>query len=122
MISSPRHQELHPPSTVELGILTMHLAVSDDALSVILEGDLDLSGGDELTRIVRHELAVRRPGQLVMDLAALTFMDSSGVRTLLELQRSAGERCCDFRLLHPQRSVRRVLEVTHLLEQFRIEP
>jgi anti-anti-sigma factor len=48
--------------------------------------------------------------------------DSSGLRSLLELEHVASEHSCAFLLLDPQPAVRRVLEITALLDHFRIGP
>jgi stage II sporulation protein AA (anti-sigma F factor antagonist) len=109
------------PSTVELGILTVHVAIGDGSLSLILVGELDLAAANELPRLVHGPLTSGRVDQLVIDLAALTFMDSSGIRTLLDLERLARAQDCDFFLLRPQPAVLRVLEITSLLDHFRIE-
>jgi anti-anti-sigma factor len=106
---------------VELGILTVHVAVGDRSLSLILVGELDLAAAHELPSLVQGPLSSGRIDQLVVDLGALTFMDSSGIRTLLDLERLARAFDCEFFLVRPQPAVLRVLEVTSLLDHFRIE-
>jgi anti-sigma B factor antagonist len=51
-----------------------------------LVGELDLSTVPELARRVEGRLA-QKPTRLTLDLGDLTFMDSSGLRLLIELDR-----------------------------------
>jgi anti-sigma B factor antagonist len=55
-----------------------------------LAGELDLATADELLRELRPSLATE--GDIRLDLARLTFMDSSGLRTLIDVSRDLGER------------------------------
>ena len=48
-----------------------------------LGGELDLAAGDGLLDRLRAELA-HGPGEIVLDLGELSFIDSTGLRTLLQ--------------------------------------
>lgn len=82
-----------------------------------VEGELALGTAERL----REEggLAVG-DGALLIDLEGVTFLDSSGLRALLEIQRLAFARDCPMALLRPARPVTRVLELTHLRDEFDI--
>jgi anti-sigma B factor antagonist len=55
-----------------------------------LVGELDLATADEL--IHRLDPAVRDGGDLLLELGALRFMDSSGIRALIKVCQELGDR------------------------------
>lgn len=81
---------------------------------VVAEGELDLVGVPRLLD------ALPGPGDtpVVVDLGSVGFMDSSGLRSLLE----ARQRCRDagrgFAIARPSKAVRRVLELVGLTSEF----
>jgi anti-sigma B factor antagonist len=81
---------------------------------IVAEGELDLVGAPRLLE------ALPGPGDtpVVIDLGSVGFMDSSGLRSLLE----ARQRCLDggrgFALARPSEAVQRVLELVDLLGEF----
>lgn len=80
---------------------------------IAVAGELDMAHTDELTRALREQLA---QGPVRLDLAELTFMDSSGVQLLDTLLRETDMNGWTMTIapeLHP--AVRRVLEVTGML-------
>jgi anti-sigma B factor antagonist len=80
---------------------------------VRLTGELDLAGAGRVTGAVERVSEAGRP--VVLDLRAVTFIDSSGVRTLLDIERGAARRLA---LLSPSTPVLRVLELTQLRGRF----
>lgn len=56
--------------------------------------------------------------RLVVDVGGLTFIDSSGISELLKLREQLADRGAEFELRNPSTTVRRVLEITGLLEHF----
>lgn len=72
-----------------------------------LEGEIDMSSADEL----RSVLMEHRTRPLILDASNLTFMDSSGLKVLLEaaaLRNGSGSLV----LRRPTKSLRRLLEIT----------
>jgi anti-sigma B factor antagonist len=55
---------------------------------------------------------------VVVDLAELTYVDSSGLGTLVRLHASARRLGCEFKLLHLGKQLRNVLKLTNLLSVF----
>jgi anti-sigma B factor antagonist len=55
---------------------------------------------------------------VVVDLAELTYVDSTGLGTLVRLHASARKLGCEFKLLHLGRQLRNVLKLTNLLGVF----
>ena len=84
-----------------------------DGTELRAEGEVDLASAGEL--VLQGQEALREGG-LVLDLEAVTFMDSSGVRALEALMRTAEETGASLEI-RPQlaRNVREVLELTGLL-------
>lgn len=76
---------------------------------VAVSGDLDLAASATLWDLVEPLLAA--DGVVVLDGTGLDFLDSSGLRVLLQSHRIATERGADFRLVAPQPAVQRVLEL-----------
>jgi anti-anti-sigma factor len=69
----------------------------DGALRVALHGELDLATAGRLQAAL--DGADRRP--VVVDLRGLTFMDSTGVRTLLQASEDAARTGSDLRFVMP---------------------
>lgn len=80
-------------------------------------GEIDVHTCTQLEQAVRQELD-RGGHDVVLDVGEVAFIDSSGLRSLILLQRDAGERGGTLRLASPSRSVRRLLEVTGLTDMF----
>lgn len=90
----------------------------DDAGVVVAAGDVDLAGGPLLEAAILQ----REDHQaIVIDLSAVEFIDSSGLRSLLGASRRAHERNTEVVLRDPSPEVRRLLEITGTESQFRIE-
>jgi anti-anti-sigma factor len=86
------------------------------AVLVVAEGELDLVGAPRLL----DALPGPGDGRVVIDLGSVGFMDSSGLRSLLE----ARQRCQDagraFALTRPSEAVQRVLELVDLMGEFEV--
>ncbi len=86
---------------------------------VVAEGDIDLAGGPLLdTAIMR----VEGPDPVVIDLAAVEFIDSSGLRSLLAASRRADGRGTHVVLRNPSSGVSRLLSITGTTDQFVVDP
>ena len=85
---------------------------------LVLCGELDLTTAEEFADAAVHLAATIDPGtRLVVDLADVTFMDSTGLRALLRIHAHAKHALV---LRSPRRPVRRVLNLT-VPEMFAIE-
>lgn len=89
---------------------------------VALRGELDIAHADELEQAV-HELCAEGARELVVDLAAVEFIDSSGLRALLGAMSFCGEHGCVY-LLAPTlpQPVRRLFEVAGVGSRFAFAP
>jgi anti-anti-sigma factor len=83
-------------------------------------GELDIATAPELDRTLREEIA---RGPVVLDLARLTFMDSTGIRVLSGALDAAATESWGLTVrpaLHEH--VRQVLEMTGMLAVLPFEP
>ena len=96
--------------------LSLHIATHADAVVVKCRGSLTFENSD----FVKREVKTRIPekGRLVLDLSAVTRMDSSGLGTLVGLYLSARSRRCDFDLINLNKQIRDLLSMSNLLSVF----
>ena len=78
---------------------------------VELNGEVDATNSDELYDVL-ESVVLQLPRLLVVDLSALTFMDSTGLRMLLRSSRELDQQGGVLALASPQVSVARVLQLT----------
>ena len=103
--------------------LSVHVTDADaDAVRVAAAGEIDMVTapllGDAITEVLRD----RRPSRIDVDLADVTFMDSSGINTLVGCRGQARLLGCEMRLTNPATTVHRVLEISGLLDAFGLAP
>jgi anti-sigma B factor antagonist len=85
---------------------------------VVVHGDIDIAGGPILDAVLGER---EQMGHLVIDLADVSFIDSSGLRSLLGASRRAQARGHSVLLRNPGPEVIRLLEITGTTGQFVIE-
>jgi anti-anti-sigma factor len=92
--------------------LTSH---TGDTCTVALAGELEMSGREELIRLLVD--AVNAPGvaAVQVDLDAVHFMDSSGMAALMAAHHIAAVSDRSFTVVRTRGHVRRALEVAGLL-------
>lgn len=97
------------------GELRIESELTDDRLRLSLHGELDLATGGVLEEQLRQHGAGGR--HVVLDMAGVDFMDSTGVRILLDAKRQADSAGLDFQVLALTAPVRRLLEITGVLSR-----
>src|SRR5260221_14489386 len=96
---------------------SLRVHVGPDGVIVAI-GDIDVAGGPLVdAAILEGESGL----PVVIDLTEVTFIDSSGLRSLLSASRRAGERGTEVILRSPSAAVRRLLAITGTEGQVRIE-
>ncbi len=88
----------------------------DDAVVIVAEGELDLVGGPRLISAIPEA----GEGPVILDLGSVAFMDSSGLRALLEARQACADAGRPFALARPSDAVRRVLELVDLAREFEV--
>jgi len=83
-----------------------------------LAGELDLASAPTLERAL--EAPIEQGGVIGLDVAELTFMDSTGIKVLVHARRLLGERGRVV-LFEPTSAVRRVIQICGLHEMFDLE-
>src|SRR3954447_24064469 len=90
----------------------------DGATVVSLAGELDLYNAEDV-RAALLECCAEDPSVLVLDLAEVTFIDSTALGVLIEARSRLADRD-GFRLAAPGLEVRRALEVSGLDKHFSV--
>lgn len=86
--------------------------------TIVVRGDIDIAGGPILDDAIRDAVRI---GPMVLDLAAVSFIDSSGLRSLLNASRRAQDHGGTVLLRAVGPEVVRLLEITGTTERFHIE-
>lgn len=87
--------------------MQLQITRTDDGFR--LEGELDMATADDLSRLLRDTST--KGGPLVLDFSGVSFMDSSGLRALLErVGKPNGSG--PVVILNPSAQVRRVLDIS----------
>jgi anti-anti-sigma factor len=99
------------------GGLAIESSAQDDVTVLTLSGELDLAS----TPILERELtAVESAGakRLLIDLAGVGFMDSTGLQALLRARERATEAGIELALRRGPHQVQRVFELTKTIDAF----
>ena len=87
-------------------------------LVVALEGDVDLESSPAARKVLLE--CLERDMTLLVDMSSVTYIDSSGVASLVESLQSARQRGASFALVAVSQTVMRVLELARLDKVFTI--
>lgn len=93
-------------------IFSWEVERQEGATLVFLRGELDLASAEAALDVLVEAL---RDGDLVIDASELAFIDSSGIRSILEAYREANQGVGEGRSVTvraPTAQVRRVLQLT----------
>jgi anti-sigma B factor antagonist len=87
-----------------------------DGLNILaIEGEIDLACSPDL-RALLHAYAKKKVPALVLDFLAVTYVDSSGLATLVEYVRLAQPFGGKFGILHVSDRVRTIFDLVRLTE------
>jgi len=101
--------------------LTVQVSSEGDQIVCRAVGEIDPHSGPQLEGELRTALFAGSATTLVLNLAEVTFMDSSGLRVVIDLHRAMREREGRLVLRHPSATVSRLLEITNLGANLDIE-
>jgi anti-sigma B factor antagonist len=94
---------------------------ADKDAVIRLSGRLDINTSPDLRRAALTLCTKRRCRNLKIDLAEVSFIDTSGLATLLEILVAAKDLCMQVTLSGLSEKVRYLIEVNGLTEFFRVE-
>jgi anti-anti-sigma factor len=92
-------------------------ALDGEPVVVTVRGEVDLATAPELESCVQQAFTTAA-GSVLLDLAGLTFIDSSGLRVLVALTSDARSRDASLSIRNVPRHAERVLDLTGLAEWF----
>jgi anti-sigma B factor antagonist len=99
-----------------MGGFSVRIVTARDQAFVRPAGELDLATVGEFEAAIGGALDGHK--QLVVDLRDVTFLDTEGLKSLIETARMAAERQVAFRLVRGRRSVERIFELTETRSRF----
>jgi anti-anti-sigma factor len=100
-------------------IVDIEVLYSDDLVTVTVAGELDVSNSAWLHDTL-HDAIDIGASEVVLDLADLTFMDSTGPAVIVGAHTRMKTVGGTLAILHPTPTVARLLEITGLLPQLSI--
>ena len=98
----------------------MRISIRDagETKIVEVEGDVDLGTSPDLRRTLFDALHEAR--RLALNLAAIRYIDSSGIATLLEVLKDSQRRNKAFVLFGLSPAVQQVFHLTHVVRIFQV--
>jgi anti-sigma B factor antagonist len=103
-------------------VLTGELAHADGRVVYRLTGDLDTAVADAVRDRLAELVDSIPGGRVVLDLSELRFIDSRGVRALLQIHDQARAGGGTLILFRPNPHLRKILDLLELDAIFSIEP
>jgi anti-sigma B factor antagonist len=90
--------------------ITVERSLGPDGVCVAVAGEVDVDTAPRMRQALAA--ALQEASQVVVDLGAVTFLDSSGLSALIAAQQGADAAGVTLRLRHPAPVVRRLLALT----------
>jgi anti-sigma B factor antagonist len=100
-----------PVSRATMGGLRVYTRVEGDRHTIFLTGELDVASAPVFEDAL-VESCSQGPKELVLDMAGVEFMDSSGLRAILDAKQKCEELECGFCVSPARRPVERTLEAS----------
>jgi anti-anti-sigma factor len=95
------------------------LAGADHVRKLVITGEVDMASGKELEQAVASALTAGAT-EIDVDLSSVSFIDSTGLRTILELDSQAQAGGWLFRVVSPSPPVATLLEMTGLSSELTV--
>jgi anti-sigma B factor antagonist len=104
------------------GKLDVQTATAGDTAILTPVGDIDINTQPVLAAAIKQSQTENGIVRLVIDLTGVSYMDSSGVATLVQALQTARKRSTKLVLAAPQQRVLTILQIARLDSVFRIVP
>lgn len=98
---------------------TIHFEKNDDGCVVFASGEIDLSNSQELRKTILA--ALKTSENVSVDLSAVSYIDSSGIASLVEGLQFSKSNAKHFRLTKPSKQVKAIMELARLDKVFTID-
>ena len=82
-----------------------------EVMTAFVNGEIDHHNASSVRRKIDEELQIRRPREMVLDLAGVNFMDSSGLGLILGRYTKATDLGASFRVEHPTAATLKILDL-----------
>ncbi|OGP58693.1 MAG: hypothetical protein A2V67_16795 [Deltaproteobacteria bacterium RBG_13_61_14] len=102
--------------------MALNLKVEEPGKGLVLvmaEGEVDLNSSPQLRQAMAPHLKKKMRG-LIVDLSQVSYMDSSGIATLVEAMQGCQKLGMALRLAAPSTAVSEVFKMAHLEKIFEI--
>ena len=98
--------------------------LEDKVLRVTLEGEIDMSSSGSVWDAISQYIEGKKPKAkaCIVDLSQVSYMDSSGIATLVRTWQATKKSGGKMRLASPSAPVKDVFELAHVTEIFEIFP
>jgi cysteine synthase B len=110
---------MEPDSQAIGGELRWRVTAADGWTVLVLDGELDFAHLDTARKALL-DLGLARVARLALDLRGVSFMDTSGVRLVLQAMHHADSFGAEFALIRGPKLVHHVLDLVGLTDQLRI--
>jgi anti-sigma B factor antagonist len=104
---------------IEAGEITVHVVPADSQITVAVAGRVTVDTSPNLRSVLVDLLRRNGAPVMVIDLSAVSYLDMSGMATLLETLKAAGEHSVKLRLTGMSGQSRTLAEIAHLDAIFR---
>jgi anti-sigma B factor antagonist len=104
----------YPVQGATMGRFRIKAAPGDKTCTLILHGEADLAVADDIVALGTLSLAETTTDTLILDLEAVTFMDSTSIGAMIRLRNLATDSGKHLQLAHVPDRVRQVLSLTGL--------
>jgi anti-sigma B factor antagonist len=101
-------------SRLEAGEITVHVVPGSNQLTVAVAGRTTVETSPDLRSVLLGLLRRGTAPVVVIDVSALSYLDMSGIATLLEALKAARERSVKLRLAGMSGQVRALAEIAQL--------
>lgn len=82
--------------------------------TISLEGDLTITSIINVTSILSKHISSNRPKDLVLELSKISYLDSSGLRTIVNVKKQLEEKNHKLYIMQPSESVSNIMKETNL--------
>jgi anti-sigma B factor antagonist len=100
-----------PATHATAGRLRLNTRIDGGRHTIFVTGELDMASAQFLEDAISAQCA-QQPEELVLDMAGVDFMDSTGLRAIIDAKQKCEGLGCRFALTPAQRPVEHTLEIT----------